>query len=229
MLELKVPMDAVNHAYRSGRASFPAKKGNASCPGRSVYKGSGMKKDAGFTLVELMVTAAVAIIVLAAVFNLFIKTNEMYTVQDKIVQVQQNIRGAMELMTNDIRMAGLDPNGTAPNAGVAFANSTSIHVLMDYNGNGTCGRDMDFRFDPNDDQVDVARNGGTYQALADDIDSVTLQYALEDGSITGNPSAAEYGDIETVTLSICGQISGSYSDQYDSEYCFNNTVSCRNL
>jgi len=40
----------------------------------------------------------------------FVVQTKAYTVQDQVVEVQQNIRGAMELMLRDIRMAGYKSN-----------------------------------------------------------------------------------------------------------------------
>ncbi|HCY88581.1 MAG TPA: hypothetical protein DHV36_25825, partial [Desulfobacteraceae bacterium] len=108
-----------------------------------LYKG-----NQGFTLIELMVTLAVASIFLLAVIQLFISTNQVNTIQEQLAGTQQNIRVSMELISRDIRMAGLDPTGGAGNAGFyddgddeRDTDSNSIAIRYDLNGDGNCDVD----------------------------------------------------------------------------------------
>lgn len=69
----------------------------------------------GLTLIELLVGLVICAIAIAAIYRLFITQSRAYVVQDQVVEIQQNIRSAMELMVRDIRMAGFD-----------YDNSTSL-------------------------------------------------------------------------------------------------------
>jgi prepilin-type N-terminal cleavage/methylation domain-containing protein len=69
----------------------------------------------GITLIELLVALVICAIVIAAIYRLFITQSRAYVVQDQVVEIQQNIRTAMEMMVRDIRMAGFD-----------YDNSTSL-------------------------------------------------------------------------------------------------------
>jgi prepilin-type N-terminal cleavage/methylation domain-containing protein len=184
--------------------------------------GETMKKQAGFTLIELLVTSAIAMVVLAAVYELFINTNKIYTVQSKVVNLQQGIRGAVNLMAQDIRMAGLNPTGEAGNATIQSANATSIRVAYDYNASGACDRDALYVFDASGDRLTM--DGTT---LSDGIASFDLQYTLADGTTTANP--ADPAEIRGVDINVCGRISGSYADEFNSTYCFTRGVTCRNM
>jgi prepilin-type N-terminal cleavage/methylation domain-containing protein len=62
----------------------------------------------GITLIELLIALVMCGLVVAATYRLFIAQNKAYVVQDQVVDVQQNIRSAMELMVRDLRMAGFD-------------------------------------------------------------------------------------------------------------------------
>ena len=62
----------------------------------------------GITLIELLVALAICGIVIAAIYRLFIGQTRAYTVQDQVVEVQQNVRNAMEILLRDLRMAGFD-------------------------------------------------------------------------------------------------------------------------
>lgn len=62
----------------------------------------------GITLIELLVGLVICAIAIAAIYRLFITQSRAYVVQDQVVEIQQNIRSAMELMVRDLRMAGFD-------------------------------------------------------------------------------------------------------------------------
>ena len=103
----------------------------------------------GFTLIELLVSLAISSIVLLLVTQMFISTNEMNTIQENVATVQQDIRAAMDIMSTDILMAGLDPSGTAVNAGfvnggsdISDTDSNSVAVRYDYDGDGVCEVDQ---------------------------------------------------------------------------------------
>jgi prepilin-type N-terminal cleavage/methylation domain-containing protein len=64
----------------------------------------------GFTLIELMVAMAISLVVLTAIFMTFKSQQDSYVVQDQVTRMQQNLRGAMYVMTHDIQMAGYYTN-----------------------------------------------------------------------------------------------------------------------
>jgi len=64
----------------------------------------------GVTLIELLVALVISGIVVAGIYRVFTAQTRAYTVQEQVVDVQQNIRSVMELMLRDIRMAGYKPN-----------------------------------------------------------------------------------------------------------------------
>ena len=64
----------------------------------------------GVTLIELLVGLVICGIIIAGIYRVFIAQTRAYTVQEQVVEVQQSIRSAMELMLRDIRMAGYTSN-----------------------------------------------------------------------------------------------------------------------
>jgi len=66
----------------------------------------------GLTLIELMVAMAIAVIVLAAIYQAYLSQLKAYTSQQLAVEMQQNARAAMTLMKREIRMAGFAPAAT---------------------------------------------------------------------------------------------------------------------
>lgn len=63
-------------------------------------------KERGFTIIELLVSMAIASLVAMAGFALFSKSNWSYQVQENVGEAQQNARVAMGRIARDIRMAG---------------------------------------------------------------------------------------------------------------------------
>jgi prepilin-type N-terminal cleavage/methylation domain-containing protein len=69
-------------------------------------------KQKGVTLIELLVSLVICGIVIGAIYRLFIVQTRAYTVQDQVVEVQQTVRSAMEIMLRDLRMTGFDDDST---------------------------------------------------------------------------------------------------------------------
>jgi type IV pilus assembly protein PilW len=63
----------------------------------------------GFTLVELLIALLIGIIAIGAVYMVYIAQQKEYRGQQLRVSMQQNLRGAMAVLEQQIRMAGFDP------------------------------------------------------------------------------------------------------------------------
>jgi prepilin-type N-terminal cleavage/methylation domain-containing protein len=77
------------------------------------------KKAKGLTLIELLVALAISGILMAAIYRTFLSQYKTYTVQEQVVDMQQNVRVAISRMMKETRMAGFGnvssvlPNFTA--------------------------------------------------------------------------------------------------------------------
>jgi prepilin-type N-terminal cleavage/methylation domain-containing protein len=65
-----------------------------------------LRKDAGLTLIELLVALVLSSILIAALYRTFISQHKTYTVQEQVVDMQQNARAAIFRVVREIRMAG---------------------------------------------------------------------------------------------------------------------------
>ena len=72
----------------------------------------------GFTLIEILIGLVILSIAFGAIYNSFAQLNRSYTTENIKAGVQLGVRIALEFMVHDIRLAGLDPLGTA-GAGIA--------------------------------------------------------------------------------------------------------------
>jgi type IV pilus assembly protein PilW len=87
-------------------------------------------EQAGFTLIELMVGMAVAVIVVAAAFTILTTTSKSLRANEQVVDTQQNLRMAMEMIVRDIKLAGFG------SPGVPIGNCTNAIVPTDQNTAG---------------------------------------------------------------------------------------------
>jgi prepilin-type N-terminal cleavage/methylation domain-containing protein len=65
-----------------------------------------MAGEQGFTLVELLVYVALVGVVMGAIYTVFKRQQDSYLTQERLVILQQNLRGAMYLVASDLQMAG---------------------------------------------------------------------------------------------------------------------------
>jgi prepilin-type N-terminal cleavage/methylation domain-containing protein len=65
-----------------------------------------MMKQRGMTLIELLIAVSICGLLSAGVYRTFVGQQHTYEVQDQIVDLQQNVRMAINQMVRDIRMAG---------------------------------------------------------------------------------------------------------------------------
>ena len=87
-------------------------------------------RECGFTLVELMIGMAVAIIVMAAAFTILTTTSKSLQANERIVDTQHNLRVAMEMLVRDLKLAGFG------NPGVPIGNCANPIVPADQTPTG---------------------------------------------------------------------------------------------
>ena len=89
----------------------------------------------GITLIELLVALVICGVVIAGIYRVFIAQSKAYTVQDQVVEVQQGIRSAMEILLRDLRMAGFDSDNVSSKISIAnpiFPADHSVIVNFEY-------------------------------------------------------------------------------------------------
>ncbi len=87
----------------------------------------------GITLIELLVAFVICAIVVGGMYRVFVSQTRAYTIQDQVVEVQQNIRTAMETLLRDLRMAGYDNDGLTSKINIATPIDPKDHeVTVNY-------------------------------------------------------------------------------------------------
>lgn len=180
----------------------------------------------GFTLVELMVGLVLSVLLIAAIFSTYRATSGGLRSQDLVVEMQQNLRTAVIMMTQELRMAGYDPTGSAgASITVADRNSITFSIVADDDGEDNDGDDqidesnelktIEYSFyDAYEDEDfgdinDIGRQvGGVKRAIAENIEDLQFYYML-DGATTPvqTVSATQLNDIRSVQIAILARIS----------------------
>ena len=166
-------------------------------------------RELGFTLLELIIAMAVGLIVLGAMYSVFTVQNKTFNDQERIVNMQQNVRAAMDMMTREIGLAGYDParvnsDASSSNNFVGVTYSTSqLQIQADLDGNGTIDttsqENITYAFDSTNRQI--TRNAGTgAQTFVDGIESFAFEYL--DGGVTATTISA---NIRQVRITIEGR------------------------
>ncbi len=147
------------------------------------------RREGGFTFINLLVSMGISGIVLSTVTTTFVSQSQSYDAQEQIVEMQQNARAAMDIMTREIRMAGYSPTG-ASIVGVHH-HSDKIHIRADITGDGDNNdpnEDIKFSYDAANLRIERDAKAGV-QPFADNIQAFTMAYFDNNGNATTNSAA----------------------------------------
>ena len=163
-------------------------------------------KIRGFTLVELLVAMAISSIVLASVAAAYRTQIRTHATQQMVVDMQQNIRGAMYIMQREIRMAGHDPTGLS-GASILVADDAVLQFQSDDNEDGDCDDSMeDIRYAMTaDGALGRQVSGGLLDPLAENIDAINFVYldGANPPNVLATPvPASNLSDIRSVQITI---------------------------
>jgi prepilin-type N-terminal cleavage/methylation domain-containing protein len=90
-----------------------------------------MKRRSGFTLIELMISLAVLLVVVAYLTEMLTRQSRAYTVVDQVTEAQQNLRAIADLLERELRVTGfLVPEGAAV-CGVDQTNGADVLYVSD--------------------------------------------------------------------------------------------------
>ncbi|CAN2040569.1 type IV pilus assembly protein PilW [Candidatus Magnetomoraceae bacterium gMMP-15] len=181
----------------------------------------------GFTFIELLIAMAVSGIVMASVYSAYESQQKIYTTQQELTRMQQNIRTAVYMMERDLRMAGFDPTGNA-GAGIMTANVAELQFQIDENENGNSSPSSStdpseqIRYaltdDDNEDGISDSTScnlgraiwTGGLQTVAENIDALNFVYFDSNHNILTTP-VANLGDIRSIQVSIVARSSSNSS------------------
>lgn len=188
-----------------------------------------MIRETGFTIIELLIAMAITSVVSTAIYTAFQSQQQSYITQDNVVEMQQNLRAAMNIMVREIRMAGYDPTWEA-NADIVIAGPNSIHFTKDISEDGDtndANENITFGFSNlNDSNTDgIADNGaallgrdtgGGFHPMADNIHAIAFAYAF-DSDENGNLDTYDVAGNEQVLWAVDSDGDNNLDTNLDSD------------
>lgn len=191
----------------------------------------------GFSLIELMVAMAVSLVVLGAMYSVFIGQNRTFINQESIVDVQQSVRAGMDMIVREVGMAGYDPvrvnvdSNTANNFNGVTVNALQLQIKADLNGDGVIDTSNEetivYAFDATNKRI-TRTIGSDTQPFVENVESFTFAYVDGDGNVT-----ATSANVRRIRITITGRTAKpdpNYSDNSGYRtYTLTSVVAPRNL
>ncbi|PIV24526.1 MAG: hypothetical protein COS40_01850 [Deltaproteobacteria bacterium CG03_land_8_20_14_0_80_45_14] len=162
----------------------------------------------GITLIELLVALVICGLVIAGIYRVFVAQSKTYTVQDQVVEVQQNIRSAMEILLRDLRMTGFDSDSVTSKISIAnpiIPGDHSVTINYEYDDthrheitysllNGNLTRQLTIF-------PDVGPSSSTTENILENVEALDFTYGVDtndDGTLDAWVSAGAIGTAKVV-------------------------------
>jgi type IV pilus assembly protein PilW len=141
------------------------------------------KRRAGFTIIELLVTLSISSILIAAAYRTFSSQHKIYHVQNEVMEMQQGVRFAMDILVRDIRMGGF-------NSTVSLSNPVAINPLEEGIRSGTDSIAVQYQYEGVERTI-------TY-FVDDDMDEPHLIRRVTEGGneLSANPLSNNIRDLQ---------------------------------
>jgi type IV pilus assembly protein PilW len=155
----------------------------------------------GFTLVELLIAMAIALVVIASLSSAFISQRKTFNAQEQISEMIQSARAATDMIAAEVRMVGYDPLGVGI-VGIPSYSTSQLQIQADLDSNGDSSgahEDITFTYDGTNMQIDRNTGGGA-QPLAENIQLLTFEYYNDTGS-----TATTAADIREIKITVTSQ------------------------
>ena len=148
----------------------------------------------GFTLVDILVGLAMASVLLTVVVSLFTSMGRSYTIQNAAADTQQVTRAGVEVMIQEIRMAGFNPVGSAASGIVDnFDIDNGFHDQHNGNITSTDAHNFAFTMDADmDGRIDHCLDAAPAECPAadDNIENEIIAYRFNNGALQKYRSAS---------------------------------------
>ena len=179
-------------------------------------------KREGFTLVELLVAMTLSIVVILAIYTVYINQIHAANAQERILTMRQNWRAAHFGVGQELMKAGYSSKlGSSLKPGFIEASKSAMKFSYVDDTSGTLIEESLALVDQNQDgHMEVVRTtapaGNTTasvaRVIADNIETLEFIYALDNNQTTWTPSATEMKQIHGVRVTVVArtlrQVSG---------------------
>jgi type IV pilus assembly protein PilW len=170
------------------------------------------RSSQGYTLIEVVVALGLSLLTMIAVYSLYVQELKSQGVRENVLDMHQQARVVVDLVSREILMAGYDPRGVNRDTdltndfnGITY-DPGKLSIKADLNGNGStsdANESIIFVYDATAHML--RRNtGGGNQPFGEDIESFDVDYLDQAGSPTTDSKA-----IRQVGISVTARTSHS--------------------
>ena len=146
----------------------------------------------GFTLIEMVMALGLSLVTVTAVYSLYISELRAQNVREDMLEMQQQARVVIDVVSRELLMAGFDPRGVNKDVdltndflGITYDPDRLI-IKADLNGNGLivdANESIMFLYDSK--TYTLRRNtGGGNQPFGENIESFLVEYFDQGGNPT---------------------------------------------
>ena len=145
-----------------------------------------LNKQAGFSLIELVVAMGFSLAVLASVYGFFRAQTHTTKGQESRMEAHEYAMSILDSMVREIRNTGYFPNNGTPcinvanTGGIVAATADSFRLVYDANNDGVCEQDISFTYDGTN--KNILRNGA--ELTDGNATAVTFTYYPQQVSAT---------------------------------------------
>jgi type II secretion system protein J len=139
----------------------------------------------GITLIELLISFCISAFIMAGAYQVFINQAKTYEVQEVLADAQNSVRSGMQIMTDDLRIAGYDKEGGGSNVPVGAWNPIPVHetssIRVEWEQDNNTIKAVQYFLSDEKLQRKVYMNGvltDSPQVVLDDVTKLTFAYTL---------------------------------------------------
>jgi len=157
----------------------------------AMSRAANVSRD-GFTLIEMVVALGLSLVTVGAVYSLYVSELKAQYVREDRLEMQQQARVVMDVISRELLMAGYDPRGVNHDGdlsndfqGISYDPGRLI-IKADLNGNGLivdANESIIFVFDAST-QTLRRNTGGGNQPFGENIESFIVEYFDKGGNPT---------------------------------------------
>jgi type IV pilus assembly protein PilW len=178
-------------------------------------------RNKGLTLVELLVAIVISSLIVTAGVALHIANQRIFVTEGAVMQMRNDVRGALEIIISDLRLAGFNPSQAASPAFDPPINGASDHwvsMAMDINENGS--RDSTDWLEYMLSGTDLMRHVTvlkTDELVGENIDYIDFRFYDADAVELVKPvTGAALEEIRAVKVLIIGKTPREFSNHHES-------------